>query len=267
MSKDSKKCVFCGNSAGSAEHVFPDWLSRDFGGRDSRVEIEKEGEPVRSFASKIFQHTVKSVCRSCNNGWMSHVEGSVSSYLGEMALGKKMPYKLDARKQRDIAIWSQKTFLVAQSLYPQEQRIVTPCMYEQFYAGKDVLPRSATLIGFNEHHSDAEGLAASIRMRQFSSVQCPDNERSFFENRMDEGRRVIAGHMRIGHVGLFMVASDIEGAGMEFGVKGDGPITQIIAPTPQFESINWPTTMPTETFGRWSEIAAEMIGDIFLWKE
>lgn len=259
-----KRCVFCGAAAGNAEHVFPDWLSKEFGYRDSTVVMEREGGATHTWQSKIFQHKVKSVCQGCNNGWMSEIENKVKPYLGAMAKGTKIPTELDSEKQRDLALWAQKTFLVVQSMYPDATRNATQRMFRELFERKNIMLLSATLIGFNQSHSEPSNRAVGVHTVQIDKIHCPKEEEKYFLEQIAEDRRLICGGMKLGHVNFFIIASDIENSAMEFNIEGGMQKAQLIAPTPQVPVINWPTTLPSEIVGGWETIHSELTGDIFL---
>src|SRR5256885_10524437 len=228
--KQIKKCVFCGSNAGNAEHVFPDWLSKEFGQRDSLVVMQQDGGVSRKWPSKIFQHKVKSVCQACNNGWMSDIEGGVKDYLGGMALGSKLPQWLDEDMQRKLALWAQKTFLVIQSMYPGEKRNATPRMFMELYERKDVLLLSATFVGFNQSHAEQDGRAVGTLTSQISSVKCSQADADYFKDQIAIGRRLIVAGMQLGTVNFFDVAGDMENTTIEFEVKNGMLTLQLIAP-------------------------------------
>lgn len=260
----TRKCIFCDAPAGNAEHVFPDWLSKVFGQKDSMLVMEQEGGVSRTIPGKIFQHKVKSVCQKCNNGWMSKIENNVKDYLGGIATGTQLPIKLDSDMQRSMAIWAQKTFLIAQSLYPSENRNATDQMFKEMYGRKDVLLLSATFIGFNEYHAESDGRAAGIHMTQVPSVRFLQKDEKYFRNQIKNGKRLIVGSMKVGHINFFLVASDFENSTMEFNIPDGMLKLQMIAPTPQRDLINWPTTVPCEAFGGWEKIHKELMGEILI---
>jgi hypothetical protein len=98
VGKPTRPCIFCGRAARrSNEHVVPLWLQdwlgikqSEFVSRENIFETQGPvfpGEPLPSMSSKIHRsHAHKSlvygsVCRSCNNGWMSRLEDAVRPTL------------------------------------------------------------------------------------------------------------------------------------------------------------------------------------------
>jgi hypothetical protein len=117
-----RKCIFCGEKADSYEHVFGDWINQVF-----RVE---EIEARRFFFSagtmeELRSHTVKRaaaqrakvVCKRCNTGWMSDLEGEASRLLPPLIAGKSVT--LDPKEQVLAATWAIKTAMVGEFIQRQ----------------------------------------------------------------------------------------------------------------------------------------------------
>jgi hypothetical protein len=87
---NQSKCIFCGQPGGSREHIVGKWILNDFGlysiksrfGFGNQLptgnmdEIEAP-QPLGGFYTD-------SVCRSCNNGWMSQLEDAVKPLLSPL---------------------------------------------------------------------------------------------------------------------------------------------------------------------------------------
>jgi hypothetical protein len=118
-----RKCIFCGSDGPlTKEHVLGNWLA-DVGLSDELV--ENMAGPLNRIGTSFgtarpFQITVKSVCASCNNGWMSRLEQTARRVLAPKILGEH------GRIQRDdagaIASWIHKTALVAMYLSSDDAR-------------------------------------------------------------------------------------------------------------------------------------------------
>jgi len=95
-------CVFCGNPAGSREHIWPKWLlaRKDFG----PFRLKRAGSPDVVLNTEL---TTKSVCQACNNGWMSKLEAEVKPILEPIFEGHTV--SLTIQQQHLIAIWMTKT--------------------------------------------------------------------------------------------------------------------------------------------------------------
>ena len=70
-----------------------------------------ESDTDRSWPQKQFTLTVGAVCGTCNNGWMSGLEGRLKRFF-EAAFDGKVT-RLDASLQRDLAAWALKTAMMA----------------------------------------------------------------------------------------------------------------------------------------------------------
>jgi len=74
-----RTCIFCGERAGSREHLWPKWIldmvrPRRIGGfigLSTALEFERE-------------FIVRSVCSACNSGWMSDLETANMPVMGPM---------------------------------------------------------------------------------------------------------------------------------------------------------------------------------------
>jgi hypothetical protein len=129
-------CVFCGAKAPiTAEHVIPQWC------RDHVA--DPEGEPgthhsitmrfgqdstYRSYEGQPATQRVRSVCKNCNNGWMSRIETATQPHLIPMIEGRVQT--LDRTIQEVVATWLMKTALVGGSKF---NPALQPEFYERFY--------------------------------------------------------------------------------------------------------------------------------------
>ena len=95
-----ESCLFCDNHAGSREHFWPAWIHRrhDFG----PLRVQKGTGP--EVADPSPERTVNTVCRECNNGWMSKLEEKNVPALGEMLDNE--PFLIDAGRQRLLCEWA-----------------------------------------------------------------------------------------------------------------------------------------------------------------
>lgn len=140
-------CIFCRNDRTlSAEHVFAEWirpyLTDEEGehGTHHRVTI-RAGEPDEAgrYRGPPANWTVRSVCKECNNGWMSQLESEAKPYLLSMINGHHRTYY--ARGQELIATWLVKTALVAGSKFDP---LLPSSFYTDFY--EDQKPSSETRV-------------------------------------------------------------------------------------------------------------------------
>jgi hypothetical protein len=144
----ARRCVFCGGTGLTREHVIPRWLSdvlpeqARFRGQDQAVvllhpEREVDGLHHREMAETFNSATVKVVCGSCNNGFMNDIETESRPVLSAMIRGNlSMPVSAEAAAT--VATWAVKTSLMAQ-LTGSEPAALTP-VYEGFYASRRPTP-------------------------------------------------------------------------------------------------------------------------------
>ncbi|MFZ0229305.1 MAG: hypothetical protein WAL41_20710 [Mycobacterium sp.] len=167
--KDSaRRCVFCGSTSNlTREHVLPDWL-KDIG-LDLAPSLHQSApldRVPRQWSSTPFNTTVKLVCASCNNGWLSSLESSARPVLTPLIRGESR--HLPSDDQALIAKWTCKTTLVSLLVTSAQDRGgdgVPPSEYTKLYEQRErvePLPFSQYWIG--SYHGDR---AASIWVTPF----------------------------------------------------------------------------------------------------
>lgn len=104
-----RSCVFCGRKGVTAEHVWPRWLGDVLPGSGPLSFARKRlHEPeTKRWKAPSLTVTVKKVCASCNNGWMSALETEAKPLLSPMIEGKQMG--LSAGEQKVASTWAVKT--------------------------------------------------------------------------------------------------------------------------------------------------------------
>lgn len=136
----------------SREHVFPEWMRElfpDMGQVDHLRSYENlvEGGPAEEsrWSASIFTQTVKDVCESCNNGWMSDLEVEAKPLLsGPMT---DQPRGFSITEQHAIATWATKTVLVAVLAMPGGRDVISSEMYGWFKQQQTPLPNSIVWLG------------------------------------------------------------------------------------------------------------------------
>jgi hypothetical protein len=106
-------CLFCDNKAGNREHLWPQWIHDriDFG------PLKMDRYQSQQIIIPSPEITVKSVCATCNNGWMSDLETKNIPAIGSMLIDLAIP--LDRSAQRIIAAWTIKTAMMLDSTRPK----------------------------------------------------------------------------------------------------------------------------------------------------
>ena len=103
-------CIFCDNNSGSREHFWPKWIHERYA--FGPIKMEAKGKEVIVIPNPELK--VKTVCRTCNNGWMSDLEAESIPVIGEMVDGK--PIDLSEEQQKLVATWSMKTAMMSDSM-------------------------------------------------------------------------------------------------------------------------------------------------------
>lgn len=137
----AKHCIFCGNSPTTREHVFPQWvvseLMKDPKGLPRWSSFKHENGEHQWTTNKPLDITVKTVCKRCNETWMSDIESSAKIYLAPMIAGTKTPLDKDA--MTIISKWMTLRALVAVSDAPKNEG--ADQLFHLFYEYKKPMPR------------------------------------------------------------------------------------------------------------------------------
>ena len=103
------ECLFCERTAGSKEHVFPQWILKRKKMRFSKLELWKR--PGIIYRGDEF--TTRMVCGTCNNGWMADLESEAIPVLSPMFDGEYV--QLSEHQQRLLSVWITKMALIQES--------------------------------------------------------------------------------------------------------------------------------------------------------
>jgi hypothetical protein len=103
-------CIFCDNNSGSREHLWPAWIHNrhDFG----PIKMIRKGQEVVVIPDPELK--VKTVCGTCNNGWMSDLESDNIPVIGVML--EDNPTDLNEDQQKLVAAWAVKTAMMSDSM-------------------------------------------------------------------------------------------------------------------------------------------------------
>ena len=114
---EKRKCIFCGSRHSlTREHVIPAWLQEYVGGRRP---VEFVGTHANFFGLALDErrgsgnsNTLKKVCGTCNNGWMSRLETKFAEILPRLEADMS-PKKLSKSERSTVSSWIIKTGIVA----------------------------------------------------------------------------------------------------------------------------------------------------------
>lgn len=136
--KLQRRCIFCGGTGLSKEHIWSDWLSGTIPRSDEHGEywgsmhrdagsgrIGWTRPPASSGRQgSVLQRKVRNVCERCNNGWMSRVVDRAKSHVERMILGERI--QLDRGEQTDLAGWIGITTVIQEYANRQGARRIPP---------------------------------------------------------------------------------------------------------------------------------------------
>ena len=106
-------CVFCGDADLTREHVYGKWLRPYYGPASQVLSIVQSPDgDTRRRPQVPFDITVRCVCRGCNNGWMSRLEGKARTHLVPLMQGAVT--QLQPEALATISAWTFKTVLMIQ---------------------------------------------------------------------------------------------------------------------------------------------------------
>jgi len=110
--RDTARCIFCGRSPTTREHVFAQWTHKYMpppkpGRAKSHIAIQYPdrvaGSPFK-LPGAIRDWQVKCVCGPCNNGWMSRLETEAEPVMEPLFLGQRT--RLFEKDCKTIATWA-----------------------------------------------------------------------------------------------------------------------------------------------------------------
>lgn len=121
-----RQCLFCQNPANTAEDIWSTWILKDL----------KPVQPIRYTLGKTFakwiekpEVRIKAVCHTCNNGWMSNIEGENKPHM--LAMMNDKPTVLTPEQQKLLARWAILKAMVIEGGSPKKR---TP-----FYSARERL--------------------------------------------------------------------------------------------------------------------------------
>lgn len=136
--KDPGKCIFCGRTGMSKEHVLSNWVKRLLRPTATSSHLSSSlGTGVGTTLpltqmpqirqGNLLSRQVRVVCRvHCNNDWMDKLERRTKPHLTPLIFGNR--HVITATAQQTLATWFTKTTMTAEYFYqgevviPQTQR-------------------------------------------------------------------------------------------------------------------------------------------------
>ncbi|MDC5430781.1 hypothetical protein NRA51_12590 [Acinetobacter baumannii] len=90
-------CIYCNchlnGSNKSQEHVIPQWIIKKLGIEKNQHEFVPISENLEEFEHRtpITNKLTHSICNTCNNGWLSHIDESCKNVLSKLITGTNVP--------------------------------------------------------------------------------------------------------------------------------------------------------------------------------
>ncbi len=127
MSKKSKapgKCVFCGKTGVTKQHMWPDWIknvhprtdkehTQQITHLDSSSPLVTTIKPFMGYKrGPLGAYKLRIVCAACNNGWMSQLEQKSQPILTNLILNQSS--RINSDTQQILAAWVSLMAMVAE---------------------------------------------------------------------------------------------------------------------------------------------------------
>lgn len=138
MSK-KRKCVFCSNTNLSNEHIFAQWLLKELDIYDNDVTMTHAsaiGIPISNRKYSFSKLVNGLVCKKCNNGWMSQLEGDCQNHIINLMNMDEIESELHFLKENyyTVAKWAFKNVILLNSA-TNYRKLVPDEHYTALYSG------------------------------------------------------------------------------------------------------------------------------------
>ncbi|WP_311215117.1 MULTISPECIES: hypothetical protein [unclassified Arthrobacter] len=233
-------CAFCDSTQPlTREHVFGQWVGRL--GLDMSPVQYKAG-PLNGLHRDMgrqppYRQTVKNFCATCNNGWMSDLEGIAQRVLSPLILGE--PGTINLEDQSAIAMWVHKTALTAMLISSDKQRDegygLPSSEYAGLYSRRDQLrPLEASRFWLGRYAGTDEFSAVRVTpvTMGMSGFPEPDLPHGYVMT-------IVLGQLLL--QGLRITTPDVD-----FPVRSDLELPQL---WPSREILSWPAGQPCDETG------------------
>lgn len=136
----NRKCVFCENTDLSKEHIFAQWLLKELGIFDNNVSMTHAtfvGMPVSDRKHPFSKLVNGLVCKKCNNGWMSQLEGDCQNHIINLMNFENIENEMEYLKEhhKTFAKWAFKNVILLNSA-TNYSNLVPEKHYKELYSGK-----------------------------------------------------------------------------------------------------------------------------------
>lgn len=111
-----KICAFCGKPGGNLEHIIAKWLIERMEAKDYPVVValRRQDSLTTRAPHTLNTYATKSICKECNNGWMSELETWFQQNMGTLVEPEWSPLandrlRLALKEKHLLAKWALKT--------------------------------------------------------------------------------------------------------------------------------------------------------------
>lgn len=141
---EKRKCVFCGNTELSNEHIFAQWLLKELDIYNKKVSMTHAnaiGMPISNRQHPFSKLVNGLVCEKCNNGWMSQLEGDCQNHIINLMnmedIEKELMFLKDYHEL--VAKWAFKNIILLNSA-TNYRKIVPESHYTALFKG--IIPKN-----------------------------------------------------------------------------------------------------------------------------
>lgn len=179
MTKEKRACLFCGNTELTREHIFAQWLLDELNIRKIKMGMQH----YTFYGQKISERPLTPnslinglICRECNNGWLSQIEGHVKPVL--IALLKYPSENLSTllKEQHNLlSMWAYKTAMILN--HASNYRNIVPKRHFRYIYMHRRIPENVTvLMGITKNTAELDWVQSQGVMHSgYTSVS--DNPR------------------------------------------------------------------------------------------
>lgn len=178
MGKEGKRnCIFCGARADDREHLLPEWLQKILPSEEAGIYTRQiAGEEPKSWRRRPFTEKAKFVCKGCNQGWMSELEGEAKTVL-TAAITRQGPCHFDLVAQWTIARWAVKTCYVMQMQGPAQ----LTAEIHPILLNLNFMPPPRVTVWIGSHHRAVQDPTNSVYLQKPLWLRPENSDRSALE--------------------------------------------------------------------------------------
>lgn len=178
---EKRKCIFCGVPPPlTREHVIPSWLQKYVGGGEPSEFVGTRtsfiGMPLDERRASGGSYTLKSVCGTCNHGWMSQLETRFAALLPRLEADVN-PKRFNKAERASIAKWIIKTGIVAH--LSSNYRRILPDGFPLWLSRGQVIPGGIRVFGGTLEEKEQILWAQT----NFTSITMPKSDFKSFDAR------------------------------------------------------------------------------------